>query len=248
MNILFLGNSLLIPFYEEYRKDKNVMLGACSFAIDIGGTGPAFKIIDEKIIPSDRVGKEKYPDIFSPISLLDKSITSFDLIILVAPGYIGGGLGSVEVGGVCTAGLLHQFKPNSRDYSLPLFSQPEFIEVFNGVLSNQSGIKLLDSLKKFSAKKIVVEQPFLSDEIISHSDWSLSKLYHEPISAYRWFCELRRNFLYKRCAELDFIFMPALFDDLGFTPSSYVNCSDLFHTDRQYAKLMYGKLSEYSQF
>jgi hypothetical protein len=246
MNILFLGNSLLVNIYLAYQENNSIFgAGAkCSFGIDIGGWAPGFKLIDDKLIPSEREDKSKYPDIFYPDDLLNTDLNAFDAIVVVALGSIGGGLEELMSGYVSTTvGKVCNFKPKNTEISLPSLAEQEFIDMFNNYLGAQDGIKLLDLIAKFTSKKIIVEQPFHSIKIIEHPNWSLNKIYTDPVAAYKWITKLRNDFLSKKCVDLDLVLVSSLFGNIGFTPFEYINNSDLFHPNENYSKLLIHEIS-----
>lgn len=243
MKILFLGNSLLGSVYSQYIEDPTVLMGAdCSFAIDIGGWGPAFTICNDKLIPSDRTDKKEYPDFFYPESMPNESVKNFDVIVVFAIGSIGCGLG--ESADVCNSGVIFEFEPRETEVDKPPISKVECNKMLSVFLNSQGGIKLLDYLKDYNSKKIIFEMPYLSEEITRRPDWILSKMYQNPIAAYRYFTNYRHDFLYEKTMQLGFEFVPAMFGNLGFTPAKYVDSPDLFHTNNEYAKLILSSISD----
>lgn len=244
MNVLFVGNSLLISLYRLYIKN-NKILGEniqSSFAIDIGGWGPGIKILDNKIVPSDRSNKEKYPDVFSPESVLETPISNYDVIIVVALGYLCVGLEKEP--NITTFRQVYQFQPVENNLSNIPISKAALIEAVNGYFESQSGIKFLDFLSDYKGRVIVLEQPLFNELIKNDSDWSLSKIYKDPVSAVLFFQELRRKFLLNKCEKLGYTLINALFED--FTPAQY-KCAwdkDYFHTGDNYGNLLYDQIRQ----
>ena len=246
MNILFLGNSLLIALMEECLKDNRIFGSECnySFAIQVGGWGPSFKIENNKLVPENIAGenKEKWPDFFYPPDVLNNQISFFDVIVVCALGSIGGGL--EESTSICNLGQIFEFNPKPLEGNIPTVTKAEMLEMFPNWLNAQPGIQLLDYLKNVSSKIVLIEMPYLSEDIIENPEWSLGRLYRNPEEAYKWFASLRCKFLKEKADGLNYNFIPALFGDLGFTPREYVSHNDLFHTNAQYAKLLLRRISE----
>jgi hypothetical protein len=241
MNILFLGNSMLGSIYRTYMQERSLFENLnCSFALDIGSWGPAFKVVNNKITPSDRSNKEKYPDKFYPENLLEISLSSFDAVVLVSLGSIGGGINERKT--PVTFGQIYDYQPKKNDLTSRPISRDEFIDTLHGFLNVQGGIKLAKSLRTNNLRTIIVEMPYLSKKIIDSPEWCLNKIYHDPISAYKFFCAVRKMYLQKMCVEFNIDLIPALFDDIGFTPENFVRRNDFFHTNEDYAKLLLGKI------
>lgn len=242
MKVLFLGNSMLGSLYRTYKEERSLFKNLdCSFAIDIGSWGPAFKIYDNKIMPSDRSDKEKYPEKFYPDNLLEMPLSNFDAVVLISLGSIGGGLNDRKT--PTTFGQLYDFQPKPNELTSRPVSKDEFIETLNGFLNVQGGIKLAKSLAALKFKRIViVEMPYLSEKVITNPEWSLQKIYHDPISAYKFFCGVRREYLQKISEEFNLTLIPALFEDVGFTPENFLREGDFFHTNQEYSKLILQKL------
>lgn len=242
MNILFIGNSLLSSLYKLNQIEKDI-LGSehkLFFAIDIGGWGPSFAVQDDKLIPSNRKHKDIYPDFFSCESILTTPLSNYDYIVICAVGSIGGGLQSKK--SMVSFGQIAEFIPKINSITNTPLTKDVYTEIFNGFLENQDWVKFLKALKNCKSRKILIEQPFFSESIIDHPDWVFNKIYDKPVEAYKFFTNLRRTFLIKKGIEFDAQVMPSLFDNVGFTPSNFTR-ADLFHTNQEYAKILYQKIS-----
>jgi hypothetical protein len=235
MKILFLGNSLLTNYYKIYLHNNSIFGPNVHphFFIDIGGWGPSIKIKNGNIIPSDRKDKDIYPDIIHPANLTEIDVSSFDFIIIISLGFLGNGLETTP--NITTYGQLFEFVPKVNEFTDIPISKDAYINSINGYLNSQSGIKLLDSLKNVNNNVIILEQPVLNELIQYDSNWNMNKLYKKPIDAISFFNDTRRKFLFNKCFELNFIFIPSLYDT--FTPSNQ-KCEwggDYFHVGVDYS-------------
>ena len=247
MNILFIGNSLLIPYYNIYE-NKNFTddLGnRYSFAIDIGGWGPCISILNDRLVPSTRNDKDKYPDIFYPANLLEISVSSFDVICLVAVGYIGCGL-DYSSWDFATYGLIHDFNPKENELTNKILSKNEAYELVSCFLDKQPGFNLITTLSHLlsSTKVIVIEMPYFSEKIIDQPNWLLSKLYENPSDAYKFFSKIRNSILTIKCNEAGAFLIQSPFSEDTFTPSRYIDSKDFFHTNDSYANLQIDKIND----
>lgn len=244
MNVLFLGNSLLgslFDFYKSQLLSDTLLKYNCSFAMEIGGWGPGFKIIDDRLLLSSKATSGEIRSLVFPENLLNIPVSSFDAIVIVGVGAIGGGIGSSR--SLCSFGKIYEFQPKVfDDEDLPPLTKFEFEKMASGFLAVQEGVRLVKSLRYFSSKKIMVEQPYLSNDIQDNHDWIISKIYHDPISAYRFFCSVRRRYLLDLAFNSEFELVPAMFDDLGFTPREFVRHGDFFHTNSNHSELLFSKI------
>lgn len=101
---------------------------------------------------------------------------------------------------------------------------------------------MINKLSDFNVTKIIIEQPLLGADIIKDERWILSKIYHDPLGAYKFFVTQRRSLLRDSAKDNNLFFIPSLFDDLNFTPSEYSLSFDHFHTNEKYGKLLIDKI------
>jgi len=245
MKILFFGNSLLIALLNAYKRN-NAILGPdveCSFFIEIGGPGPGCTIEEDKIILSSRADKDKRPEVMVPADLLDIPISQYDAVVFVALGRLHGMSLDKDVH-IGSYGQMYEFGPKVNALTNIAISKSAYSEMVNYFTESQVGVSLMRSLKGYKFKRIVVEQPLLSDSIKDHPDWILRKLYDDPIAALNFFQTQRRITLTRICEEEGVHFIPALFDKEGFTPSHFSNEVDLFHTNHHYADLLFKEISQ----
>lgn len=235
---------MLSSLYKVYQVEKEILGPGheISFVVDVGGWGPSFTVKDNKLIPSDRGDRDIYPDFYFPTNILDIPLSNYDYIVMCAVDSIGGGINTKK--SMMSYGQIAQFQPKANSITDTPISEDAYTEITIGFLESQGWVRLLKALQPLKAKKIIIEQPFLSESVINNSEWILSVIYNKPIEAYKFFTDIRRHFLMKKSKEFNAQLIPALYGENGFTPSKFITRSDLFHTNEEYAKNLYRKISE----
>jgi hypothetical protein len=243
MKVLFVGNSFSLPLLKIYE-DKNCALGKnyeCSFAYSGGGWEPNFQVINDRLIVGEAKNGFKPPTMFFPENLLEIPLQDYQAIVIGGLGYIASS--SFSEASYITEYLIHEFEPK-ESIGIPT-SKAMFIEIFNGVLMAQPGIKLLDYFHSFQGKVIIYSQPLYNELIIDFDNWILNKIYKRPVDAINFLQMHRRKFLEEKCIKSNYILIKEIFKSSLFTPSNFQiknSSGDFLHGNDEYAKLLFEQI------
>lgn len=204
-----------------------------------GGMGPDFEIHDDRLVVPARSVNKDYPPFADPPETPEMPLSSFDAVLVSAPGHIGGGFAFSS--DLLQRGMLHGFGPREGG-ALPYVSASCYREVVRAELAAQAGVRFLTTLRGAYPGRIVV-QPFprIASTAPDRADWILNTIYQDGLGAMRFFGSVRDAFLAERCAALSAELLPhpagALAEN-GLTDGSFFDRPDGLHPNREYGALV----------
>ncbi|MEE9328342.1 MAG: hypothetical protein V3U71_13735 [Cocleimonas sp.] len=241
MKILFAGNSqttcLKIAFDSNPETlDKHEVY----FHVTPGATGPYFKIKDDQLSVIQGAINPNFPARLHPEGISTPPLSSFDVIIISALGYVDGGF--LYQNTVMKQGVLHQFSPKKNDHTQRLLSKPCLKEIVFTLLSQQHGFQFLDELKNHFNKKIIVQPfPIISEIVKDHPDWLLNRLYNDPIGAHKFFQKTRDDYLDFACNKSNIKLLPYPVPEWKssmFSPKDKMSLADGQHPTNEYGPMI----------
>lgn len=232
--LLIAGNSQLGVLRSAYQKDKDALLGRCNvtFFATPGGSGPYMKVDGDRLVTTERAAQHR--SFWSPAEASQRSINSFDAIVVSALGFIDG----------CTADLpavarvrLSKFEPLDRE-TAPFVSEACFRELVAAALGMQPGFIFLRDLRSAYTGEVIVQPfPYHPIGVASRSGWRLATRYRNPVGLYKLLSEIKDNYLEDVCSELGVTLLDYPFPNLRgamFTPEDLVDERDFLHPNERY--------------
>ena len=204
-----------------------------------GGYGPDFEIQEDRLVVPARSVNKDYPPFADPPETPGMPLSSFDAVLVSAPGHIGGGFAFSS--DLLQRGVLHEFGPREGGV-LPYVSASCYTEVIRAELAAQAGVRFLTTLREAYSGRIIV-QPFprITSTAPDRADWILNTIYQDGLGAMRFFGSVRDAFLAERCAAVSAELLPhpaAALAENGLTDGSFFDRPDGLHPNRDYGAMV----------
>jgi hypothetical protein len=247
MKILVTGNSQVSCLKTAYDADPQLLEkhGEVHFYVVPGGRGPYFYIEDD-VLKVRKAYKSEFPPRVHPAEALNASLSSYDLIVVSALGFVDSGFHLKNP--ITRQGLIHDFSPKVNEISTRPLSKNCYEQLIRSSLRSQPGIRFLQQLSQEYGGRILV-QPFpqVSSKVRTHSEWPLSMMYEKPMEAHKFFSAVRDDFMVNLCQELSVELLPCpnnkWHEDL-FTPSELMSNADGVHPTHEYGNLILNQISD----
>jgi hypothetical protein len=243
MKILFAGNSQTSCLKRAFDNNPETLeKHQVYFHVTPGGTGPYFKIKDDKLSVIQGAINPNFPPRLHPEDVPTPSLNSFDVIIVSALGYIDGGFYYPGHSPVIAQGLLHQYSPKPNKLADRLLSKSCYKDIIFTLLSQQPGFQFLFDLKNNYNKRIIVQPfPFISEIIKNHQEWPINKMYNDPLGAHAFFQKTRSQYLMETCKKLSVELLPypvTEWEKTLFAPKEFMALSDGLHPSDDYGQMI----------
>jgi hypothetical protein len=238
MKILIAGNSQLTSLLRAYQKNMDSYPNASfDWICHPGGPGPCFGIQNGKLVVASKDIDPKLPVFGFGDSWDSATLNSYDLICISALGYFDGGLVSRSAL-LARQGVLLEFGPKNNPISNRPLTKTLAMHVMEDGLMHQPGISFLRTLRDNYPGPILV-QPFpqLTEAVLDHDDWDLTRMYRDPAAAYRFFSKLRTLVLMRYTDMLSMRLLPYPYwfvTESGFTMRQHMQ-PDGIHPNDEYA-------------